>query len=100
MITAASTATGQSGVTIPLGVLISVLGFGLTGMSGFLAWLVKQVTLQSRFQAETSIVLKGISDRASEDRQKIERLEERMRNQPIPRRSNYNRREDHNFIAV
>lgn len=88
MITAAASA-GQSGtVTVPLAALITVLGFGLTGMSGFLAWLVKQVTLQSRFQAETSIVLKGISDRASEDRQKIERLEERMRNQPIPRRSN------------
>lgn len=75
-------AAGQTGsVTIPLAALITVLGFGLTGMSGFLAWLVKQVTLQSRFQAETSVVLKAIADRATEDRQKIERLEERVRQQ-------------------
>lgn len=72
---------GQTGsVTVPLAVLIAVLTSGFAGMSGFLAWLVKQVTLQSRFQAETSVVLKAIADRATEDRAKIEKLEERVRN--------------------
>lgn len=79
--TFAATAGQTGSVTVPLAALITVLGFGLTGMSGFLAWLVKQVTLQSRFQAETSVVLKAIADRATEDRQKIERLEERVRQQ-------------------
>ena len=83
-----ATAANSGDVSIPLSALVTVLGFGLTGMSGFLAWLVKQVTLQSRFQAETSIVLKGISDRAAEDRLKIERLQEALRTQhtPTPRR--------------
>lgn len=77
----AATAGPSGSVTVPLGMLLTVLGFSLTGMSGFLAWLVKQVTLQSRFQAETSIVLKGLADRASEDRTRVERLEQQVRDQ-------------------
>ena len=72
-------AVGGSNVSIPLSALIAVLSFGLSGTAGFLVWIVKQITLQSRFQAETVVVLKGMSDRAVEDRQKLGRLEDLIR---------------------
>ena len=70
---------GGSNVSIPLNVLIAVLSFGLSGTTGFVVWIIKQITMQSRYQAETAIVLKGILERNAEDRQKMERLDDMVR---------------------
>lgn len=79
MILAAAAAGSSGNITIPLSMLLGVLLFAFSSLTAFGVWIVKQVTLQSRFQAETSMVLRTMSERSSEDRARISRLEDRSR---------------------
>jgi hypothetical protein len=77
MILAATAASGS--VTIPLGMLLTILGFTLTAATSFAVYLVKQIAALNRSQAEFAIIMKQIADRAIEDRARIAVLEGRVR---------------------
>ena len=66
---------GANSINIPLSLIVPILIFFLGGMLSFLVWIVKQITIQSRFQAETVVVLKGLSEGSTETKRKIEELE-------------------------
>lgn len=80
-------ANGSNSINISLTLIVPILLFGMTGMLSFLVWIVKQITIQSRFQAETVVVLKGLSDGSAETRRKIEELERFVRDRDFPRRT-------------
>ena len=82
-------ASGSNSISIPLSLIVPILIFFLGGMLSFLVWIVKQITLQSRFQAETVVVLKGLAETSTETRRKVEELERSFRD--APRRTGPNR---------
>lgn len=75
----AAAASQDGSITIPLGVLLLVGASVFSSVTAFAIWLVKQITLQNRLQAETSVILKGMAERNIEDRARITRLEENQR---------------------
>ena len=72
-------ANSSNSINIPLSLIVPILVFFLTGLLSFLVWIVKQITIQSRFQAETVVVLKGLSETSVETRRKVEELERTVR---------------------
>ena len=72
-------------ISIPLSVIVPILLFGMSGLLTFLVWIVKQISVMARFQAETVIVLKVLSDGSAENRRKIEDVERFVRDSNIRR---------------
>lgn len=70
-------------ISIPLSVIVPILLFGMSGLLTFLVWIVKQISVMARFQAETVIVLKVLSDGSAENRRKIEDVERFVRDSNI-----------------